>query len=84
MLKFIYSEKATKFCEISTVDLSYVVLVKSTVEISKNFVAFSEYMNFKEFDPIISLSVYLEKLADHFLPWGWDTSLWVVQLVEQE
>jgi hypothetical protein len=38
--------KITKFCEISTVDLSYVVPVKSTVEISKNFVAFSEYMNF--------------------------------------
>ena len=34
VLKFIYSEKATKFCEISTVDLSYVVPVKSTVEIS--------------------------------------------------
>ena len=33
-LKFIYSEKATKFCEISTLDLSYVVPVKSTVEIS--------------------------------------------------
>ena len=46
-LKFIYSEKATKFCEISTVGLSYVVPVKSTVEISQNFVAFSEYMNFK-------------------------------------
>ena len=45
-LKFIYSEKATKFFEISTVDLSYVVPVKSTVEISQNFVAFSEYMNF--------------------------------------
>ena len=45
-LKFIYSEKATKFCEISTVDLSYVVPVKSTVEISQNFEAFSEYMNF--------------------------------------
>ena len=45
-LKLIYSEKATKFCEISTVDLSYVVTVKSTVEISQNFVAFSEYMNF--------------------------------------
>ena len=46
-LKFIYSEKATKFCEISTIDLSYVVLVKSTaVEILQNFVAFSEYMNF--------------------------------------
>ena len=46
-IKFIYSEKATKFCEISTVDLSYVVPVKSTVEISQTFVAFSEYMNFK-------------------------------------
>ena len=33
-LKFIYSEKATKFYEISTVDLSYVVPVKTTVEIS--------------------------------------------------
>ena len=43
MIKFIYSEKATNFCEISTVDLSYVV----TVEISQNFVSFTEYMNFK-------------------------------------
>ena len=46
MIKFIYSEKATNFCQISTVYLSYVVTVKSTVEISQNFVAFSEYMNF--------------------------------------
>ena len=45
-IKFIYSEEATKFCEISTVDLSYVVTVKSTVEISQNFLAFSEYVNF--------------------------------------
>ena len=45
-VKFIYSEKPTRFCEISTVNLSYVVPVKSTVEISQNFVAFSEYMNF--------------------------------------
>ena len=51
-LKFIYSEKATKFCEISTVDLSYVVPVKSTVEISRNFVAFSEYMNFTLLDAV--------------------------------
>jgi hypothetical protein len=28
-IKFTYSEKATKFCEISTVDLFYVVMVKS-------------------------------------------------------
>ena len=46
VVKFKYSEKATKFCEISIVDLSYVVTVKSTVEILQNFVAFSEYMNF--------------------------------------
>ena len=42
-IKFIYSEKVT---EIYTVDLFYAVPVKSTVEISQNFVAFSEYMNF--------------------------------------
>ena len=45
-VKFIYSEKATKFCQISTVDLSYVVPVKSTVEISQKYVVFSECINF--------------------------------------
>jgi hypothetical protein len=45
-VKLIYFEKATNFCEISTVDLSYVVTVKSTMEILQNFVAFSENMNF--------------------------------------
>ena len=45
-LKLIYSEKATKFCKISTTDLSYVVPVKSKVEILQNFMVFSEYMNF--------------------------------------
>ena len=44
--KFIYSEKATKFCEISTLLLSTVHTDKSKVEISQNFVAFSEYMKF--------------------------------------
>ena len=46
-IKFIYSEKATKFCEISTADLTVTTKDISTVEISQNFVAFSEYMNFK-------------------------------------
>ena len=41
VVKFIYSEKATKFFEISTLLLSYVVPVKSKVKISQNFVAFS-------------------------------------------
>ena len=45
ILKFIYSEKATIFGEISTVDLSYVVTVNSMVEILQNLVAFSKYMN---------------------------------------
>ena len=46
LLKFIYSEKATKFCEIFTLLLSNVVPVKSKVKISQNFVTFSEYMKF--------------------------------------
>ena len=45
-VKFIYSEKATKFCEIFTLFLSYVVPVKSKVKISQKYVAISEYMNF--------------------------------------
>ena len=77
-LKFIYSEKATKFWKISTLDLSYVVMVKSTVEILQNFVTFSEYMNF-----IISgqqlnnlfLTIYLmhcleDKQMDRFVQWN--------------
>ena len=41
VLQFIYSEKATKFCEILTLLLSYAQTVKSKVKISQNFVAFS-------------------------------------------
>ena len=47
-LKFMCSEKATIFSKISTLLLSYVVPVKSKVEILQNFVAFSEYMNFND------------------------------------
>ena len=46
-IKFIYSEKATKFCKISIVDLNVTTWDKSTLENLQNFVAFSEYMNFK-------------------------------------
>ena len=45
-IKFIYSEKATKFCKTFTLLLTTVHTVKSKVKISQNFVAFSEYMNF--------------------------------------
>ena len=46
VLKFIYSEKATKFCEIFTLLLTTVHAHKIKVKISQNFMAFSEYMNF--------------------------------------
>ena len=46
-LRFIYSEKATKFCKIFPLLLITVHTVKSKGKISQNFVAFSEYMNFK-------------------------------------
>ena len=38
--------KTIFFSKITTLDLFYVVTVKSTLEILQNFVAFSEYMNF--------------------------------------
>ena len=41
-IKFIYSEKATKFCKISIVNLTVTTQDKSKVESG----AFSEYMNF--------------------------------------
>ena len=45
-VKFMYTEKATKFCKIFTLLLFYVVPVKGKVKISQNFVAFSElYQN---------------------------------------
>ena len=46
MIKFIYPEKATKFSEISTLFLSVCTVDNSEVEISQDFVAFSEYTNF--------------------------------------
>ena len=42
MFKYVF-----KFCEIIVLLLSYVVPVKSKMKISQNFVAFSEYVNFK-------------------------------------
>ena len=66
MLKFIYSEKATKFCEISTSLLSYVVPVKSKVGISKNIVAFSEYMKISfglKSTCLKEITIFIEKAA---------------------
>ena len=46
-VKFIYSEKASKFYEIFTLLLTVYTVVKRKVKISQNFETFSEYMNFK-------------------------------------
>ena len=46
-LKFIHSEKATKFCKIFTLLLTVCTMVKIKLKISHNLVAFSEHMNFK-------------------------------------
>ena len=50
----VHSKKATKFCEIFTLVLSYVVPVKSKVKISQN-VAFSEYMNLKMLQILVTI-----------------------------
>ena len=47
-IKLIYSEKATKFCEVFPLLLTVCTVVNSKGKISQNFVAFSEYMNFKK------------------------------------
>ena len=62
-VKFIYSEKATQFCEISTLLLTTVHTVKSNVDISQNFVAFLEYMNFMYY-----LDLSYVTFAQEFLP----------------
>ena len=46
VLKFVYSEKTTKFWEIFPLLLTVCTVVKSKVKISQIFLAFSEYMNF--------------------------------------
>ena len=57
LLKFIYSEKATKFCKIFNFLLSNVVPVKKKMKISQNFVAFSEYMNFNRKNRIPKMAI---------------------------
>ena len=62
-MKFIYSKKATKFCEIFTLLLSYAVPVKSKVKISQNFVAIAEYMNFNV-ENLLNQTRITPKLSD--------------------
>ena len=66
LLKFIYSEKATKFCEIFLLLLTAVHTVKSKGKISQNFVAFSEYMNFNDLQPKIGMGKFFGRNLDIF------------------
>ena len=58
-LKFIYSEKATKFCEFFTLLLTVCTVLKSKVKISQNLVTFSKYMKFT--------SLWIQILVTSFL-----------------
>ena len=67
-VKFIYSEKATKFCEIFPLLLTVCTAVKSKGKISQIFVAFSEYMNF-------TLMFKSDNLQNKWLVWKDQTNL---------
>ena len=60
LVKFIYSEKATKFCKIFSLLLTTVHTVKSKGKISQNFVAFSEYMNFMTWRTTLTKKCHLQ------------------------
>ena len=57
-IKFIYSEKATKFCKNFTLLLTVCTVVKSKVKISQNFAAFSKYMNFNAKKIYLTIIIY--------------------------
>ena len=62
-IRFIYSEKATKLCEIST---NYLTGSTSTlVEISQKFVAFSEYTDF------INIKLCFHESLKNYYQQGW-------------
>ena len=67
LAKFIYSEKAAKFWQFSTLLLSVSTVEENKVEISQNFVAFSAYTNFKNGSNFCHLSVLKFKKNHNFL-----------------
>ena len=62
MIKSIYYGKATKFCEIFTLLLTFTTHYKSKVKIFQHFVAFSEYINFTK----MILVLLFEKIVSVF------------------
>ena len=54
LIKFIYFEKTTNFCEISTLLLTVCIVVKNKVEILQNFATFLELMDFNQLNRLTS------------------------------
>ena len=77
-MKFIYSEKATKFCEIFTLLLSYVAPVKSRANISRNFLAFLEYMIF-----IFAFTRDLRNIGPSHLFKLWAIGWWIMWFISR-
>ena len=68
--------KFTKFCEISTLLLTGTTQDKSKVKILQNFVAFSEYMNFKKMVTLImQWTVKME--VDHIIFFYFYSFFWI-------
>ena len=81
IVKFVYSEKATKFCEIFTLLLSTVHTDKSKVNISQNFLAFSEYMNFKDIENYSPRALVLVGI---FIIWEYHCYFWKKKAKNEE
>ena len=65
---FIYSEKATKFCEIFPLLWTVCTAVQSKGKISQNFVGFSEYMNFNKLGLCAARKSLARLIVNHKLP----------------
>ena len=67
IVKFIYSEKATKFCEMFPLILTVCTVLKSKGNISQKILAFSEYMNFqKKYYRGTGTLVFQKKVSETF------------------
>ena len=77
--KFRYSEKATKFEKISQSYLKLLSIIKTNCDIFKNFLALSEYLNFKKFMVEESAVKKYRVEAWDWKFWGWKVQGWKVQ-----
>ena len=83
MLKFIYSEKATKFFKIFAFLLSYVAPVKSKVKILQNFVAFGLLRIYELYDKMAVLKIILTPCVPYsIVAYSWTITYVCFNLVQ--